>query len=239
MLIIPRGTLLNTCTVAAGGAIGWAVGEKIPPQYQSVVLAGLGLVTIGLGLKMFLDAKQILVIAGAVAFGGILGLLLGLQSGINSFAEWAKHVFGGEHSGRFVEAVVTTSILYCVGPLTLLGCLQDALENRIDLLAIKSVMDGIGSIFFAAALGPGVLVTAGVVLVVQSLITWMAKPLQPLAKDPELLSEVTGAGGIMLLGIGFGLLEIKHLEMANYIPSLFLAPLFVVIMRRFPKRRRV
>jgi uncharacterized protein len=121
--------------------------------------------------------------------------------------------------------------------MTLLGCLQDGLEGKIELLAIKSTMDGIAAVFFAAALGPGVLVTAGVVLVVQSAITFLAKPLKPIAGDQELLSEITGSGGVMLMGIGLGLLNIKNLPVATYLPALVLAPLGVVVMRKMKLRR--
>jgi hypothetical protein len=200
---------------------------------------GLGLITVALGLKMFLEAKHILIIAGAIVLGGMIGLALGLQVGIQNFADWAKHVFGGTDAGRFSEAVLTTSILFCVGPMTLLGCLQDGLEGKIDLIAIKSTMDGIAAIFFAAALGRGVLVTAGVVLVVQSTLTFLAKPLKPIASDQELLSEITGSGGVMLMGIGLGagLLNIKEIPVATYLPALVLAPLGVVVMRKMKLRK--
>ena len=237
-MVIPRGTLLNTATVAVGALIGWGVGQHIPLTYRDVVLGGLGLVTLGIGLKMFLEAKHIFIVAFAIAIGGVIGQLLGIQSGIEHFAAWARDVFHGQNSGYFAEAIVTTSILFCVGPITLLGCLQDALENKIDLLAIKSTLDGLAAIFFAATMGPGVLVTAGVVLVFQSILTFSARPLQPLAKDPELLSEVTGVGGVMMMAIAFSsLLKIIVLPTANYLPGLFLAPLAIVAIRKW--RRHV
>jgi len=232
---IPLGTLLNTATVAIGALIGLAIGARIPGSYQEVAMSGIALVNVAMGLKMFLQSKNIIIVLAAIAIGGMLGLALGLQAEINSFADWAKHVFGG--SGPFSEAIVTTSILFCVGPMTLLGCIQDGLENKIELLAIKSTMDGITSIFFAATLGSGVLVTAGVVLVVQSALTFMARPLRPLANDPDMLAEVTAVGGIMLVGIALGILNIKHLAMASYIPALFLAPLFVLIARKWHAKR--
>ncbi len=234
---LPLGTFLNTATILVGGFAGYLVGQRIPMPYQDLALGGLALVTMCLGVKMFLQAKHILIIAGAIAFGGIIGLALGIQSGLDHFANWAKHFFGGEHSGHFVEAVVSTTILFCVGPMTLLGCLREGLEGNIELLAIKSTMDGVCAFFFAATLGPGVLVTAGVVLVLQSALTLLARPLQPLVKDEEMLSEITGAGGVMLIGIGLGVLKIKDLPVASYLPALVIAPLAVVLMRKWPRRR--
>jgi uncharacterized protein len=228
--VIPRGTLLNTATVLIGGLLGWMIGERAPEQYQTVALSGLGLVTVGIGVKMFLASKNALIVAVAIALGGILGLTMGIQAGLEAFGAWAQGAFGG--AGRFSEAIVVTSILFCVGPMTLLGCLQDGLEGKIDLLAVKSTLDGVAALFFAAAMGPGVLVTAGVVLVFQSVLTFSSRALRPLARDEEMLGELTAAGGAMMLGIGLGLLEIVRLPMANYLPALAIAPLVVVLARR-------
>jgi uncharacterized membrane protein YqgA involved in biofilm formation len=116
--------------------------------------------------------------------------------------------------------------------MTLLGCIQDGLEGKSDLLALKSTLDGIGAVFFAATLGPGVLVTALVILVFQGILTWLAKPLSAISKDEDLLAEATGAGGAIMLAIGFSLTGIKSIPTAHYLPALFLAPLFVVAGRR-------
>jgi uncharacterized protein len=233
-MMLPKGTLLNTLTVALGGLIGWLVGAGAPSEYQEVALSGLGLVTMGIGIKMFLSTKNALVVVAAIALGGIIGVALGIQFGIEAFAAWAQQSLGG--GGRFAEAIITTSILFCVGPMTLLGCLQEGLEGKIELLAVKSTMDGVAAFFFAAAMGPGVLVTAAVVLVVQSALTFSARPLRPLADDKDMLAELSAVGGAILLGIGLGLLGITRLPMASYLPALFLAPLFVALWRRWRRR---
>ena len=172
---------------------------------------------------MFLQAKSVVLVASAIALGGILGVALGIDHGLTVFAEWARLHMGGE-AGRFNEALITTSVLYCVGPMTLLGCLQDGVEGNIELLAVKSTMDGITAVFFAAALGPGVLVTAAIVLAFQGAITLAARPLRRLLADEHLIVESAGAGGVMLVGIGLGLLQVKHLPVANYLPALLIAP---------------
>ncbi len=230
-----RGTLLNTATVTVGGLAGLALSSYVPANYEQVALTGLGLVVVGLGIKMFLETKNILIIAASVALGGIIGLALGLSAGLDAFAEWARHSLGG--GGHFNEAIITTSILFCVGPMTLLGCMQDGIEGKIELLAIKSTLDGIAAFFFAATLGAGVLVTAIVLLVVQTLLTLLAKRLQNFAKDEELIAEASAAGGTMMMAIGLGLLEIKKIATPNYLPALVLAPLFVLIGRRMTLRK--
>jgi uncharacterized membrane protein YqgA involved in biofilm formation len=234
-----RGTLLNTATVAVGASLGLLVGSSIPPQYQQTAMAGLGLVVVGIGVKLFLQSKNVLYIAGAIALGGILGTALGIDLGLHDLTEWVRgQVGGGTH---FNQGLITCSILFCVGPLTLLGCIKDGLEGDIELLSVKSTMDGFGAFFFATALGRdggfGVLLSALVVLVYQGLLTLLARPLRPLASDTDLFAEVSGSGGVMLMAIGLGLLEIRSLPVANYLPALVLAPLFVWLGRRFGRRK--
>ena len=230
-----RGTLLNTATVTVGATVGWAASTHIPEDYKSFVLSGLGLVTLGLGVKLFLQSKNVMIVAASIALGGIIGMAMGIQHGIEAVPEWAKSSLGGE--GRFVEAIVTPSVLFCIGPTTLLGCIQDGIERKIELLALKSTMDMFAAMFLAASLGWGVILSAIVVLVFQGALTMLARPLRPLANDPEMLAEVSGTGGAMMLAIGFGLLEIKSLPTANYLPAIFLAPLFVWIGRHLAVRK--
>jgi uncharacterized protein len=217
---------LNFVAVLVGASLGLAVGTRLSPELQSVALSGLGLVTIGLGLKMFLQTRQVLVVAASVAIGGVIGKALGLDHGLDQLAEWARRQTGGGLG--FNDGLITASVLFCVGPMTLLGCIQDALERRIDLLSVKSLMDLVAATFLAAvspSFGQGVLVSASVVLVVQSALTLLARPLEPVAKHPGLLAEATAAGGAILTGIGLGLLEIKRLPTVVFVPALLLAPL--------------
>src|ERR1700710_428388 len=124
-----RGTLLNTATVALGASAGCLLGKEVPGAYQEVALHGLGLVTVGIGISMFLRGKNPLIAAASVAIGGIIGLRLGIHGGIVDLAEWSKVTFGGKGGSRFAEGMITSFVLFCVGPMTLLGCLQDALEG--------------------------------------------------------------------------------------------------------------
>lgn len=231
-----KGTLLNTATVALGAGLGLLVGRSVSPAYDDVALYGLGLVTCGFGVKMFLKSHNMLVPAIAVAVGGIAGLALGIHAGIDHISEWARLQFGGE-AGRFNEAVISTFVLFCIGPMTIVGCIKDGLEGDIELLAVKSTMDGIGAFFFAAALGSGVLVTAAMLLVFQGILTLLARPLRSLARDAAMLDELTAAGGAILLGIGIGLIGLKDLRLANYLPALALAPLISLLFRRFERAK--
>ena len=229
--VLPRGTLLNTATVALGGLIGWAAGSPPPESHQELVFSGPGIVTARPGPKMPL------IVAAAIALGGMIGMALGFQDAVANMATWMKTTMGVHDDAGFVDIMITTSVLFCVGPMTLLGCMQDRLEGKIELLALKSTMDGVGAIFFAVKSGPAVLATALVVLVVQSALTFAAKPLRPVSEDEDLLAELSAAGGAMLGGTGFGPLRLKSLPVADYLPALVLAPMFVVIGRRVSAKR--
>ena len=225
-----KGTYLNTATVAVGSLIGWKLGEALPSSAQSIALSGLGLVTIGIGIKMLLGSKNILIVAASIALGGIIGLLLGIQFGIEHLAEWVKHSVGG--SGTFSEGFVAACVLFCIGPMTLLGCIQDGLEGKSELLNLKSTMDGFAAFFLAASLGIGVFFSAAFVLVFQGILTLAARPLSSLKNDENILAELGGAGGPIMMAIGLSLLELKKLPTANYLPALALAPLFVFLSRK-------
>ncbi len=236
-----RGTVLNTAAVVLGAGVGIAVGTGIRPEYQSTAMAGLGLVVVAIGVKLFLQSKNVLYVAGAIALGGILGTALGIDAGLHALTEFVRQRVGG--GAHFNQGLITCSILFCVGPMTLLGCIKDGLEGDIELLSLKSAMDGVGAFFFATALGRdggfGVLLSALVVLIYQGALTLLARPLRPLADDTDLFAEITGSGGIMLMAIGLGLLAIKILPVANYLPALALAPLFVLAGRKLSKRKHV
>ena len=240
--IVGRGTLLNTATVAAGAGVGLLIGQKVPESYEGLVMGGIGLVTVATGVKMFLSSKNMIVVVASIVLGAVIGLLLGVQVGIENFADWAKGALGAEGSKTFSEAIITTSVLFCVGPLTLLGCLQDALEDKIELIGLKSAMDGFGSIIFAATLGAGVLVTAGVVFVVQGAFTIAARPLKKLLHDEAAVNEATAVGGIILMAIGLGLMKIPSayfpdgkIPSANFLPSLFIAPVLATFAGKIAK----
>ncbi len=217
-----KGTFINTGTVVLGSTLGLLVGQLLPSNAQDIALSGIGLVNLALGVKMFLPSKNLILVAACIAIGGILGLLLGVQSGLEGLSVWAKEVVGGR--GRFSEGLLTASILFCVGPMTILGCIQDGLEGRSELLGLKSTLDGVAGFFLAASLGIGVLFSAIVILVFQGAITLMASRVKWLREDEELLNEFTAVGGLMILSIGISLLGLKQMPTANYLPGLLLVP---------------
>jgi len=232
-----RGAILNTLTVLAGSLLGLWIGKALPTGLQSVAMSGIGLVVVGMAMKMFFQTKNVLIVAASVVLGGIIGKLIGIDVGLAMAADWARRAFGSSDQG-FNNGFVTATVLFCVGPMTLMGCIQDGLERKIELLGIKSLLDGVCSVFLAAvslSFGQGVLASAGVVLLVQGLLTALARPLQPIAKNPNLIAEATAAGGAMMLAISFGLLKIPVVESIPkevFLPSLVIAPLLAYLFER-------
>lgn len=232
-----RGTLLNTAAVAGGASLGMLAGSNIPHELEGIALGGLGLIVAALGIKSFLQSKSILVVTASVVFGGLAGALLRIDPMLQNFTELVRQQLGG--GAHFNEGLIGASILFCVGPMALLGCIEDGLEGKIDLLTLKSTLDGVAAFFLATALGRdgglGVLLSALVVLVVQGALTLAARPLRPLAQNAELMAEATATGGILLIAIGLRLLQIKQLPVADYLPALVFAPLFVLLLPRLSK----
>ena len=231
------GTLLNVATVLVGTLLGVLIGSRMPARIQVSLTTGLGLFTFligtSMGLRMLNDPAaqpgDELAVLAAVLLGGAIGELLRLHDGLEALGAWfQRRLASGEGPSRVAEGFVTASIVFCVGPLTILGSLQNGLTGDIQLLAIKSLLDFVASIAFAAALGPGVGLAAITVLVVQGGIAAGASLLAG-AFDEVTLLAITSAGGVILLGVALRLLDLKPVRVASFLPALVLAPIFVRI----------
>lgn len=229
------GTILNTFAVIVGSLIGLLAGSAVPERVRDVSVYGIGLIVIGLGVQMFFKTKNPLIVVASICIGGSIGALLGLDRGIEALSEWARTSVGGD--GNFNEGFITACILFCIGPMTVIGCLQDALERKTDLLNLKSMLDGISSIFLAAAFGMGVLLSAVFVLVFQGILTLLAKPLQKFAKDESMMAEATAVGGIVMLCIGLAISQIRDFSSVLFLPAIFIAPMIVRISEAWRIRK--
>jgi uncharacterized membrane protein YqgA involved in biofilm formation len=213
------GTLLNVATVLLGASIGLSLGRIIPQSLQITIRAALGLYVAVFGIQMALKTHNFLVLLVSVLVGVVVGELLRLDDGMQALGRWAeRRTRRNGEPGRVSLAFVTTSLLFCVGPLTILGTFLDGTRGDITLLAIKSTLDGFSSIVFAATLGWGVVLSAGSVLVVQGSLTLIAFLVHAGLTDLE-TAELTAAGGIAVLGIAVGLLELRTIKVTNFLPS--------------------
>ena len=229
------GTLLNAATVVLGTAIGLLIGRRMPERIQESLVTGLGfftvLVSIALGLRIFTDPAahpgDELAVLAAVLAGVAIGEVLRLHDGLEAIGAWFQRRLGGPESGsRVAEGFVTASLVFCVGPLTILGSLQNGLTGDVQLLAIKSLLDGVASIAFAAALGWGVGLSVITILVVQGGIAGLAFVVEPFLDELSILA-ITATGGVILLGVALRLLDLKQVRVANFLPALVLAPIFI------------
>jgi hypothetical protein len=223
------GTLLNILTVLLGGGLGMLFGSRLPERVRETVLHGLGLFTIAIGLQMTFDSQNMLIVLGSLLVGGILGEWWEIDAGLRRLGGWLEARFArGEQGGaKFIKGFVTASLVFCVGPMTVLGSINDGLRGDIQLLAIKSVLDGFASLAFASSLGLGVLFSTLTIAVYQGLLTLLAVQAQAFLTDP-MIAEMTATGGILIMGIGFSsLLELKPIRVGNFLPALAVAPLIV------------
>ncbi|HOE66430.1 MAG TPA: DUF554 domain-containing protein [Candidatus Hydrogenedentes bacterium] len=228
------GTLLNMATVLVGGLLGTIAGRHIPMRFRETVMNGIGLITAVIAISMAIVTHNILIPMGAVLIGGLVGETLRIQRGMDRLGAWAERRLGASMSGDAVEgwsvarAFVTTSLVFCVGPLTILGSIQDGLLGDYKLLAIKSALDGFASLVFAAALGPGVLLTIGSIFVIQGGISLAAMgvgtAMGSITETTPWIIEMKATGGVLLLAIALGLLDLKNIRTANLLPAVIVAP---------------
>lgn len=240
------GTALNVATVLAGSGIGVLLGHRLPERTRSVVTDGLGLVTLlvaALSAAAVTDpalpravgeSAPVLIVLGSVLIGGIIGSLLRIEARLEGIGAAIRRRLpiseaGDSRHGRFVEGFVDASLVFCVGPLTVLGSLDDGLGRGIDKLALKATLDGFASIAFAASLGWGVAAAALAVLVVQGSLTALGAVLGGLLPEPHLLA-VTATGGLLLVGVALRLLQIRAVPVGDLLPALVVAPLLVEVV---------
>lgn len=225
------GTFINIAAVSVGSIVGVALGSRFPQRIQEIVFDALGLLTLFIGFQMASKTENVLVVLGALLTGGITGELLRLEDRLNRLGEILQRTFSMERHKKFVEGFVTASLLFCVGPMAILGSIRDGLTGDYTILAIKSMLDGFASLGFASALGWGVLFSTITVFVFQGSITLSASWIQNLLTT-SMINEMTAAGGLIIVGIGIRLLKIRDIRVGNFLPALIIAPTTVFALDR-------
>ena len=228
------GTLINVVAILVGGSLGLLFGGRLSERLKTTVIAGLGLFTAVTGIKMFFETKNSLIVLGALLVGMLLGEWWRIEDGLQALGEFFERKFNrGGDSNRFVRGFLTASMLFCIGPIAILGSIQDGLTGDYKLLAIKSVLDGFAALAFASSLGVGVLFSSIMILLYQGSISLLAAQLNSIV-TPAMTAEMTATGGVLLLGIAISsLLELKKIRVGNFLPALVIAPLIVAILALF------
>lgn len=236
------GTLINFSTVMVGGILGLVIGKRLPERIKEIVIAAIALMTIAMGIASGIATKNALIPLLALVIGSVIGELINIDKGINRLGDWLKKRFSRADSPQnFTTAFVIASLQFCVGPLTILGSINDGLTGDFRLLAIKAVLDGFSAIIFASSFGVGTLFAGATILLVQGSISLMAGFVKPLlvsdahlsmAQQPRVI-ELAAVGGVILIGLALNILNIKHIKIANMLPALIIAPLIVAILNIF------
>ena len=229
------GTILNVVTVLVGGVLGAILGGRLPDNVRETVMNGLGLLVFVIGLQMALTTQNMLIVLASILFGGIIGELVGIQAWLDGIGQKLEERFarGGE-AGTFTRGFVTASLVFCVGPLAILGSIQDGLLGDYKLLAIKSALDAFAGLAFASTLGIGVAFAALTVLIYQGGISIAAmllgSALGSVSRETPWVIEMTATGGVLIMGIALLLLDLKRVRIANLLPAVFIAPATVVVL---------
>lgn len=232
------GTIINIIAVLIGGTIGSVLGARLPDKVRDTVMNGLGLMTIVLGMDMALQSKNLLIVMGSVLLGGVLGEWWRIEDGLEAAGQWLEARFGrpdDASQGRSItRAFVTASLVFCVGPLAVVGSILDGLTGDYQPLALKSMLDGFASLAFGASLGPGVLFSTLTISVYQGGLSLAAKllgtSLSGISAETPAVVEMSATGGVLIIGIGLILLDLKRIRVGNFLPAIAIAPLLVIVM---------
>jgi len=240
------GTLLNAITVLVGSVLGMFIGDRLPSRARETVVFGLGLVTLTVGIGNSQATGNVVIPLLSIVIGGLLGEAIRIDAALDRIGGWLQMRFGrsgppqtADDTGtakdmdartRFITGFVTASLLFCVGPLTILGSIQDGmgLQSGYQQLVIKSVLDGFAALAFAASFGIGVVFTVLTIVVVQGGLALVGMIAGQFMSDP-MVAEMTATGGMILIGLALMLMDIKRPRVANLLPSLIVAPILVVL----------
>jgi len=224
-----KGTIVNVLAIFLGCSVGLILKSKFPEKIEKIIMQVLGLASLLIGMQMAIKADNILLVIFSLVIGGVIGEIIDIEAGLERFGERIKRKFkSNNNSERFVEGFLIASLLYCVGSMTIMGAIKEGLSGNPDILYAKSLLDGVTSIAFTAAMGIGVLFSAIPVFLYQGGITLLARAIKDFL-SPEIINEMTAVGGILIWGIGFGLLGIKKIKVGNLLPAILVAAFLAAI----------
>ena len=227
------GTILNVFAILIGGGAGLLFGAKLPDRIRESSIWAMALFVFALGVKMTLQSQNALISIGSVLLGGLLGEGWRIDAAIERAGGWLEARVArnttADGTARFIKGFVSASLLFCVGPMAILGAIDNGLRGSYQILAVKSLLDGVIAVAFAASLGEGVLFAALPLLLYQGSLSLLAVQAQAVLTAP-MTAELTAAGGLLMMGIAVSMLELRPIRVANYLPALAIAPLIAAIL---------
>lgn len=230
------GTIVNCAAIIAGGLIGTLFGNRIGERYTKMLMTVMALITAVIGLQSALGTANMLIVVVCMVLGTVIGIALKLDDRLNNSGDKIKAKLSGTKlgQGRFSDAFVTSTLVFAIGAMVILGSIQAGLNHDYSILFTKSIMDFTSAIAFAAALGPGVLLSALPILIVQGLITLLAGVAEPFLTS-EVVTEMSAAGGVILFGMALNLLDVckERIKVGNMIPAILLPIIYFPLAHLF------
>lgn len=215
------GTIVNTIAVIVGALVGLLLKKGLPDQLADVLMKGLGLCTLYLGISGSLKGENSLILIISIVIGALIGEGLKLEDKIGSFGNWIEKKFKKDgQTTSIAQGFVTSSLIFCVGAMAIVGSLQSGLQGNYEMLFNKSMLDFVAAIIFASTLGVGVVFAAGFVFVYQGAITLLARWIAPFLSD-NTIAEMTCVGSVLIIGLALNMLGITKLKIMNYVPAVF------------------
>ncbi|ABI67710.1 DUF554 domain-containing protein [Syntrophomonas wolfei] len=221
------GTLINAGVIVAAGAVGLLLRRGIPENIARSLQDAMGLLILIIGIQYGLKTESLVVVGLSLALGTVFGEWRNWEGKLENTGKRLKRLLGQEEN-LFVKGFVSATLVFCVGAMAILGALQDGLTHNYDILLVKSMLDGIMAMIFAASMGIGVLFSALPLLLYQGAISLGAGFLKPFLTDP-VINNLTGLGGIIIAGIGLNTLGLARIRLANLLPGLLLVPLLMFL----------
>lgn len=226
------GTTVNFIAIILGGLAGVFFGKHFSDKLKNTVIQGIALTVLVIGLQMALKTNNILIVIISLVLGGVIGESIDIQARLNSLGNLLEKKLSSEGEGRFTKAFVTTSLIYCVGAMAIVGALEDGLNANRSILFAKSALDGISAIIFASSLGIGVVFSAIPVFLYQGSIALFAGKLQGFLSEAVIV-EMSAVGGLLIFGIGITMLGIKEIRVGNLLPGIFIAAPLVILFQHY------
>ncbi|HER00061.1 MAG TPA: DUF554 domain-containing protein [candidate division Zixibacteria bacterium] len=221
------GTLVNTAAVIAGSLVGLLIHAHLPDRLTRIAFQGIGLFTLFIGVRMASETGSLLILIFSMVIGSILGELIDLDKHLGNLSDKLKTKLKSKNE-KFTEGLITAFLLWCMGSMTIIGAMEEGFGDPPNLLLAKSVLDGFSSVALAASMGIGVMFAAVPLLIYQGGLTLLASSLRDVMADP-VIAEMTAVGGLLLIGLGINILEIKKLKILNMLPALVVAVALALI----------
>ena len=223
------GTIINALAILLAGIVGLMLRRGIPENISRSMQDGLGILVMVIGIQYAFKADNLALVGISLALGAVIGELRQWEARLEKLGHLLQQRFGNGGDNQFVKGFVSASLLFCIGAMAVIGALEDGLTGNYQILLVKSMLDGIFSLIFAASMGIGVLFSAIPVLIYQGSISLAASFLKPLLTDP-MLNNITALGGVLITGLGLNLIGITRIRVANLLPGIFILPLIMYIV---------